>query len=168
MCPFTKSSPALLTRGAIFCVHEVVFSFDFMDVNLITYVARDSSLICMWSISKISRGGHLNETAFIEEYSPLILYGCTRWFQISGLRVKSQSVTNQNESLCMGVLSSVSFHYCASEPSEEILVVLLCCVRWCYFESMDEILIATIQSKATEQHIPPVLFIVLCKVVLTF
>ena len=36
------------------------------------------------------------------------------------------------------------------------------------FESADEILIVTIQMKATEQYFPVVLFIMPCKVVLPF
>ena len=36
------------------------------------------------------------------------------------------------------------------------------------FESMDKILSETIQMKAPEQYFPVVLFVMLCKVVLTF
>ena len=46
---------------------------------------------------------------------------------------------------------------------------------WCYllcvpftFQSVDEILVVTIQMKATEQYFPVVLFMTFCKRVLTF
>ena len=46
--------------------------------------------------------------------------------------------------------------------------MLVCCSSWFSLKSLDEILSVTIQINASEQYFPVVLFIMLCKVVLTF
>lgn len=139
----------------------MVFSLDFVDVNLITYVVRDSSLICMWSISKIPKCGHLNETAFVRGTPPwFCMQCCTRWFQLSSLRMKSQSVTNQNKTLCMSVLSCGTFCCCASEPSKEGFYAM---PSWCagWYKILSPWMILS-----SPKHV--VQFVVLYKVVLTF